>query len=119
MSEFCIFCNIVKNGSDLRQDTVLYEDEHFFIVPALGALLAGYILLISKDHIGSMCFLSKENKEKLKVILEKLSAIYLARYGFTPLLFEHGATYNEVNKSACCVDHAHIHVVPHQFRLNR
>jgi len=116
MSKYCVFCNIIENGSDLRQDTILYEDESFYIVPALGALVAGYVLIISKEHIGSMCYLSVENKAKLKNIMSKLSAMYLAKYGFTPLFFEHGASYDDVNKSACCVDHAHVHVVPHQFQ---
>ena len=116
-SNNCLFCSIVKNGSDLISNTVLYEDDDFFIIPAVGAFISGYVLILSKEHLYSMCYLSIEKKIKLQNIISKLTSIYEAKYGYAPLFFEHGASYDCPNLSGCCLVHAHIHVVPHRFGI--
>ena len=47
----CTFCNInkIKFGN-----TVLDETKYFYIIPSLGSIVEGYILIISKRHINSM-----------------------------------------------------------------
>lgn len=111
----CVFCDIVENGSDLISNAILYEDDDFFIVPAVGAIVPGYLMLVSKDHLYSMCYLSDEKRARLTNIISNLSSIYIAKYGFAPLIFEHGASLDCSNLSACCLVHAHMHIVPHYF----
>ncbi|MDR0919679.1 MAG: hypothetical protein LBM93_10640 [Oscillospiraceae bacterium] len=111
----CIFCDIIENGSDSLTNTILYEDSDFYIVPALDCFVTGYVLIISKEHTNSMCYLSKHKKEHLKTIIHNLSEQYFYKYGFYPLVFEHGAKYDCANLSGCCIQHAHMHVVPHKL----
>lgn len=113
--ESCSICNIVNGGSDLLSDVALWEDEDFYIMPTLGCLVPGYILILSKEHIYSSCYLNAGKRTKLQNLLERLSKIYEANYGFNPLIFEHGGAQSHVNKSACCIWHCHIHIVPHLF----
>jgi len=111
----CIFCDILTKDTNLITNTVLWEDSDFYIVPALGCFVSGYILIVSKKHIYSMSYLTSEEQKKLEVIIENLCNKYMAEYGVEPLVFEHGAAYDCANRSACCVFHAHMHVVPHRF----
>jgi diadenosine tetraphosphate (Ap4A) HIT family hydrolase len=111
----CSFCDIIEKGSNLITNTVLYEDSDFYIVPALGCFVSGYVLIVSKEHTNSMCYLSERKKESLKDIIDNLSDRYFQKYGFYPLVFEHGVKYDCVNLSGCCVLHAHMHIVPHRF----
>jgi diadenosine tetraphosphate (Ap4A) HIT family hydrolase/nucleoside 2-deoxyribosyltransferase len=111
----CLFCDIIGKGSNLLTNTVLYEDSDFYIIPALGCLVSGYVLIVSKEHTNSMCYLSEQKKETLQNIINNLSDRYFCKYGFYPLVFEHGAKYDCGNLSGCCVLHAHMHVVPRRF----
>jgi diadenosine tetraphosphate (Ap4A) HIT family hydrolase len=118
MKEYsCIFCDILENGSDKIKNEILYEDDDFFIIPADGAFVPNYILVISKEHIHSMCYLKSEKKLRLQKIVNKLVSMYFQKYAFHPVIFEHGASYDCSNLSGCCLVHAHLHIVPHQFKL--
>jgi diadenosine tetraphosphate (Ap4A) HIT family hydrolase len=113
----CRFCAIHStNEVKAVSDTILYENAYFFVIPALGCFVKDYIMIVSKRHIHSMCYLNSEEKKSLEDLINKFRTILKEKYRFYPLVFEHGAAREEINKSACCVLHAHIHIVPH--RLN-
>ena len=117
MKENCLFCEIIHNNSGKTCDRVLYEDSNFYVVPALGCLVPGYVLIVSKKHVNSMCYLSSNERHALDILIDKVSKLYKSEFGFYPTVFEHGADNNGINKSACCVLHAHMHVIPHEFSL--
>lgn len=110
----CKFCNIY-NASAVRAipDTILYESKYFFVIPALGSLVKNYIMVISKRHIHSMCYLKDSEKKELLFILNQFRTMLKEQYGFYPIIFEHGASSIDTNRSACCVLHAHLHIVPY------
>ena len=118
--DFCRFCNIITNYSMGQiannlspiYDTVLYNTDNFLAVPALGALVPGYIMIMSKKHINSMAYLSEKEMAELINSVEYLKAILLKNFGILPILFEHGSAVGSSNKSACCVEHAHWHLAP-------
>lgn len=113
-SSGCRFCDIYHDN-EVRaiSDTILYESEYFFVIPALGCLVKNYIMVISKRHILSMCSLNSSEKSELLDLLNQLRTMFKGKYGFYPVIFEHGASPIDANRSACCVLHAHLHIVPY------
>ncbi|MCL2065536.1 MAG: nucleoside 2-deoxyribosyltransferase [Candidatus Cloacimonetes bacterium] len=116
-TESCRFCSISEQAKKNEiQDTVLYEDEHFYVITTLGCMVKGYIMIVSKKHINSMCYLTAVEWENLELLINYFREQLKMIYGIYPVIFEHGASYVDTNKSACCVLHAHIHIVP--FKLS-
>ena len=57
----CIFCTLDKSK---RENTILEETTYFYVIPAVGSLVVGYVLILCKRHIYSMAELNnKEQKE--------------------------------------------------------
>jgi len=114
----CKFCNIY-NANEIKavSDTVLYESTYFFVIPALGCIVRDYIMIVSKRHVNSMCYLNAVEKADLENLVNEFRTIFKEKYQFYPIVFEHGASDCDTNKSACCVLHAHIHIVP--IKINR
>lgn len=110
----CKFCEIYSTDSiKALSDKILYESKYFYVIPALGCLVSNYIMIISKRHLTSMCYLKSSEKKELVDIINKFRIIFKEKYGFYPIIFEHGASTTETNRSSCCIVHAHIHIVPY------
>lgn len=117
----CRFCEISNNyifkdqNSNSRSiyNTILCETSNFFVVPALGALVPGYIMIISKKHIFSMAYLSKKEMIELDDLVRRLKKFLFSKIEITPILFEHGS--GNVSNAANSVEHAHWHLVPVHF----
>lgn len=96
-------------------DTVLYESNNFVVVPSLGSMVEGWVLIISKEHYVCMgavpTFLIDELYKVLSFTTDTLEHVYCA-----PTVFEHGPS-SEGQDIGCGVDHAHLHVVPLGFSL--
>ena len=69
----CIFCNIDNRKIE---NTIIEETDNFYILPTLGSLVDGYLLIISKKHINSMSELSNQEKEEYKSILKKYRNLF-------------------------------------------
>lgn len=75
--ENCIFCNIIDNKDNIRNlkiNKILYEDDLLMVIPAKGAPVVGWIMLIVKKaykyillrfYFKNLIFFSKNN---LKII---------------------------------------------------
>ena len=90
---------------------VVYEDEHFVIMPPLGQFIEGGLLLLTRAHIPSFAHLPPEQFVRLEQLLARIREIMVARWGVAPLVFEHGPA-PERGKGVCCVDHAHLNLFP-------
>lgn len=108
MKSNCPFCNIDKNQI---YNTILEETKNFIIMPTLGSLVEGYILIITKKHLNNME--SQKNKKEYQDLLEKYRNLFKKIYGKYPIIFEHG-TISKNNTSSSIV-HAHTHIVNHNF----
>lgn len=109
----CRLCAAIADASNLGgarhpENTLLIETPHFIVVPALGPLTFGHILVISKRHVPSAAVLSKAEDADLDKLLTRLARN--ARFGSRFLEFEHGSTDNE--SGGASVIHAHIHWLP-------
>lgn len=90
---------------------VVYQTDHFVVIPTLGALVEGYLLIVSKAHYESIRQIPKEFLFEFIEVVHKVKSVIRSTYGKSSVCFEHGAASCS-NKFGGCIDHAHLHVVP-------
>ena len=73
----CIFCNIDKTK---LENTIIDETANFLVLPAVGSLVEGYLLIISKRHLNSMAELTKEEKEEYQFLINKYHTLFKKYY---------------------------------------
>jgi diadenosine tetraphosphate (Ap4A) HIT family hydrolase len=89
----------------------LLQTDHFVVLPSLGAMVKGWLLIVPKKHF--MCMgavpdaLETDYFELRKRVCTHLESVY----GSPVVLFEHGPS-RILTRTGCGVDHAHVHVVP-------
>ncbi len=103
----CVFC-VLRDDPDLSSELwnqPLYEGKFHYIVPGLGSLVPGYLLLVTHDHFQNFSCLPSEAHREFR-------ALKLAIFNWTRLVygsctvFEHGSFGDG---SGGCIDHAHLH----------
>ena len=90
----CIFCDIDQSKIE---NTIIEETKYFYILPTLGSLVDGYVLIVTKRHINSMSELNDNELEEYKTIIAKYQKLFNKVYNKTPIVFEHG-TPNQNSK---------------------
>ena len=93
------------------ESRVVYETDHFVVVPTLGALVEGYLLIISKAHYESIRQIPEELFPEFENMVHKAKSVIASTYQKRVVCFEHGAVSCS-NKFGGCIDHAHLHVIP-------
>lgn len=111
----CCLCNDISAPQAEFWNIPLFETEDFTVIPSLGALVEGWLLVVPKRHALSSGALSGNLADKLFSLTRKVRDIVLATYG-SACIFEHGAVASG-RAVGCGVDHAHIHVAPVGFDL--
>jgi diadenosine tetraphosphate (Ap4A) HIT family hydrolase len=112
MQPNCIFCDIINNNSKKSQieNTILHENNHFIVIPALGSLFSGHALIVSKKHYTSIAQMPSEAIDECVFLMNhiaKQSQDILPNLIFS----EHGAC-SENERGGSCVIHAHVQCVP-------
>jgi ATP adenylyltransferase len=96
---------------DRLPNRVIYEDENFILMPPLGQFMEGGLLLLTREHLLSLAHLRPELFDALERLLTAIRQALMARWGVSPLIFEHGPAPDR-GKGLCCVDHAHLNIFP-------
>lgn len=94
---------------DLNSRVVLESDD-FVVVPSLGQLSPGHLLLIPRQHVTSFGALGSTYREEALRIYDLLRSELGQRYS-PPVSFEHGSPPG-ATEGGCGIVHAHIHFVP-------
>ena len=94
----------------------LFTTKTFLVFPSVGALTAGHLLIIPRDHITAMAYLNNDQLFELAGVIEEVGALLYKIYKTPPIAMEHGVI-NELTSTGACVDHAHIHIMPLKFDL--
>lgn len=121
--ERCFLCELARHKGfpslvkynqfvDKSVDCIIYESENFYVVPELGALKQGYLMIVPKEHILSVAqfpaYLMPEYHEVCKDVEEML----LKAFNGTVVSFmEHGSGPSGKTSHKKSIVHAHTHAV--------
>jgi diadenosine tetraphosphate (Ap4A) HIT family hydrolase len=116
----CTFCNqYVTRKKQNRWTTigkqygqltdVLFESRSIIVVAGLGAISAGYVLILPKSHYYCVGQMRKIEIQNLTLIKDQIKSVVQKIFG-SAIMVEHGM--NGQNHAGGCIDHAHIHIVP-------
>ena len=113
-SQQCRYCTdfLSPNAKDKRSiwNTALIESRHFLVVPTLGMLVPGWLLIITKEHYLNMGLVPDDFYPELEEVRKAVRLKLKEKFGST-VVFEHGPG-RPGESSGCGIDHAHWHVVP-------
>ena len=107
----CVFCEIDKTK---KYNTIIEETDNFLIMPTIGSLVDGYLLIVYKKHLYSISKVPDEIKKEYIGIINKYRKLFKERYGKYPIVFEHGSP-DPNGMCTCCLIHAHSHIVNHNY----
>lgn len=88
----------------------IFETANFVVLPTIGALVAGWLLIVSKKHYRAAAVLPIEQLEELEILMSEVEAYLTVFFRQPVVFFEHGP--GERNSGGACIDHVHIHAVP-------
>lgn len=110
MNKKCCFCNTVRGGAEELWNQMLLQTTNFVVLPTVGAIVEGWVLIIPKKHY--LCLASLDTDLFLEFIelYKFIHKILKDCYG-PVTCFEHGPS-NPKQPIGCGVDHAHLHMVP-------
>lgn len=116
----CRFCYLLNRNTEYEShkpicDSVLFETDNFVIIPTIGALLEGWLLIVSKEHYLCVGEMPSNVYSELKT-LKKLASNILEDCYSKPTIFEHGPSESG-SLIGCGIDHVHFHLVPISFEL--
>lgn len=102
-------------GQSNLWNTPLLETKHFIVVPSIGAIVEGWLLIAPKEK--ALCFGAIEPILKIEFLelKERVQLSLTKTYG-PVAIFEHGPSQTK-SKVGCGVDHAHLHLVPTSTNL--
>jgi diadenosine tetraphosphate (Ap4A) HIT family hydrolase len=117
----CDFCNEL-NGRPGDLFTELLSGEaisrviarrgELRVLPSLGEMLPGHLLIVPTYHVTASTALRHEEKKLLTNLLWQIREIFSSENGELPTCFEHGDPAGSEVFTSQCVSHAHIHVLP-------
>lgn len=121
--EPCIFCQMAKykgffNLENYNQfvekpvDCIIYESPSFYVVPELGALKQGFLMIVPKEHILSVAQFPEELMPEYLEVCKDVEEILLKAFNGKSVAFmEHGSGPSGKTSHKKSIVHAHTHVV--------
>lgn len=117
----CDYCNELNGENNLYfelakkynlpRNRIVYEGKHWVVCPTIGAIVPGYVLIISKKHHLSIMNCNEEEVLELQRLLKKTRKILESIYHYPCISFEHGSSCS-IGNTPSCIDHCHLHVLP-------
>jgi diadenosine tetraphosphate (Ap4A) HIT family hydrolase len=114
----CDLCNeLVENPNNAfyklykghPKNRIVLESGNFIVMPSIGQIVEGYLLVLPKKHLSCIGQLSSKLFDELigikSILSESLSPMY-----HPPIYFEHGCLSED--GGGCGIYHAHLHCVP-------
>ncbi|WP_353822006.1 HIT domain-containing protein [Mesorhizobium sp.] len=95
-------------------DLPLRQTQSFVVLPSLGSLCVGWVLVVPRRPMPNLSHLNHEERSELRGLTVELS-LQVSDKGKTPYQFEHGGHIGSAVN--CGVEQAHLHIVPLEFDL--
>jgi len=115
--EACDFCDefagghrnayVDRYGNSARR--IIMGSPQFRIVPTLGQIVEGHLLIVPKVHCCALADLPGEQISEFSSLHRKVRSILESTYDQC-VCFEHGV--RNAGDGGCGIDHAHLHAVP-------
>ena len=115
----CIFCDIIRHPGNTTYthnlsckfvDMIIYESQNFVVIPGLGPLAPGYLMIMTKDHYLSFAQVPQYLREEYKEVEKDIEELLLKMYNKKVAFYEHGTGPNGAVGLKSLV-HMHIHVM--------
>jgi diadenosine tetraphosphate (Ap4A) HIT family hydrolase len=98
-------------GPEVGCSYLVDETAQFVVVPSVGALVAGYCLILPRRHVSSFGHLDAAAHGELSALIDRARDRLRTAFGGEVVVYEHGAM-SPALPGGSCADHAHLHVVP-------
>lgn len=116
----CTLCGEINNYytpphtlfAPTLQTRILYETNNWIVIPSLGPLTLGHIMLVPRNHYYSVLSCSEDVLFECEKLLDYCSSKLNLIYQQPIILFEHGSASEHLEHSGACIDHAHLHLAP-------
>lgn len=105
-----LFDAIIRPATGLKT-RIIYETQNWVLAPTLGCFIGGYVLVISKKHFSSIALCPSNIYSELEDLIFSIKSFYKKEYKSSSIIFEHGGI-SKSERGGCCVEHAHLHIVP-------
>ncbi len=102
--------------NSLDCDRTLIESENFKVIPSLGSIIPGWLLVVPKEFKLNFSELSVEEVIELESLVSNVKEHFYHLFDTRGVVFEHGPRVLNT-KVGCSVDYAHLHVVPIELSL--
>jgi ATP adenylyltransferase len=108
----CILCSELEDHEERAPwNAPLIETENFVVIPSLGALVEGWLLIVPKRHHISYGALPVALRAEADALELQTRELLESQYKKPVVTFEHGPSAAK-HGTGCGVDHAHLHLVP-------
>lgn len=94
-----------------RVSRILLETDNWYVIPTIGSLTAGYVLLVNKQHYLSLANVDRKSYLEMLDLKMSVESVLLRQLNMPCLIFEHG-TPSPLLTGANSVEHVHIHILP-------
>jgi diadenosine tetraphosphate (Ap4A) HIT family hydrolase len=116
----CVFCQALEDGVSDRvlpsYNTTLGSTDNFVVLPALGPLKKGHVLVVSRAHFPSLGSMTDTAIDEFQQLIDAVRPQYDA-LGGNILEAEHGST--NTNSGGSCIIHTHVNLIPGLGHLHR
>ena len=99
---------------DFDWNKPLSESKNFVVLPSLGSFIPNWLLVLPKEEQISFAKVNKEHFLELQDLVNHITHKLDMKYYS---IFEHGPLVAK-SKVGCSKDYAHIHIVPHEIKMN-
>lgn len=111
-SNLCVLCRAVSEVPAQGRpifDTHLFRSPDFVVIPSVGPVVPGHVMVVSRDHCSNLASLSTAAKRQYNRLLDQISK--LPPYRRKNLLeAEHGSSSSE--SGGACINHLHVNLIP-------
>lgn len=123
--ESCVLCSLAKhkgisedtsiyNAEVSEVDMIIYESLHFIVVPELGSIKPGFVMIVPKKHeYLSVAQIPQIYMTEYMQVCEDIETILKGAFGNDKpvAFFEHGSSPSGFTSHKKSIVHAHTHVV--------
>jgi len=89
---------------------VLLDDGEIVVVPSLGPLVVGHVLIVPRRHYLSVGALTAQSMQRFVSLYARVWDFLHEKFGHC-VAFEHGCA-DGGQRGGACIDHAHMHLLP-------